>query len=104
MKELTTTTNLVKHVLETVPETRDSDNLLYLEVIKVISAEKGVNLLGLPMEQFFKQLTSHTIPSIETVGRCRRKLQEKYPELRANEIVIGYRSAREEMFEEYARG
>ncbi len=104
MKELTTTTRLVKHVLERVPETRDSDNLLYLEVIKVISNEKGVNLLGLPMEQFFKQLTSHTIPSIETVGRCRRKLQEKYPELKSNKVVEAYRSEREEMFKEYARG
>lgn len=104
MKELTTTTNLVKEILETVPDTRDSDNLLYLEVIKHISNDKGVNLLGLPMEQFFRKLTQNQVPSIETVGRCRRRLQAQYPELRADEIVIGYRSEREEMFREYARG
>lgn len=104
MKELTTTTNLVKKVLEAVPETRDSDNLLYLEVIKVISKTEGVDLLKIPMEQFFSYLLLHEVPSVETVGRCRRKLQEKYPELKSNKVVAAFRSEREEMFREYARG
>ena len=104
MRHLLTTTQLVKHALEQMPETRNSDNLLYLEIIRYISHKKGVDILKLPMEQFFKYLTANEIPSIETVGRCRRKLQADYPELRAEPEVADFRSAREEVFREYARG
>lgn len=98
--ELKTTTLLVKEILKTVPETRSNDKLLYYRL-----CEKKNNLaLSMPFGMVLLNLDEFRIPSIETVGRCRRKLQEQHPELRANSNVEAGRMLNEEAFREYARG
>lgn len=98
MSELRNTTKMVKYVLEKEPRTRNSDNLLWLEVIKLVN--QGV--LRMPMAIVLQSLKDYNLPSIETVGRCRRKLQAEFPELRASKAVEEFRSGREEAFREWA--
>ena len=99
MSELRNTTKMVKYVLEKEPRTRNSDNLLWLEVIKLIN--QGV--LRKPMAEVLQNLNEYGLPSIETVGRCRRKLQAEHPELRAKKSVQCCRAEREEEFMEWSK-
>ena len=99
MTELKNTTLLVKQVLETVPAARNSDNLLFIEVVKIIN----INLIFKPLAEVLTNLKEYDLPSIETVGRCRRKLQAQFPELRAAAAVQGIRGDREEEFREWAK-
>lgn len=99
MSELRNTTKMVKYVLEKEPRTRNSDNLLWLEVIKLVN--QGV--LRNPMAEVIQNLNVYSLPSIETVGRCRRKLQAEFPELRADKTVEDFRSELEDAFRELAK-
>jgi len=42
----------------------------------------NIDITTLSTRDFLKGLHSKQYPSFEGVGRCRRKLQEKHPELR----------------------
>lgn len=99
MTELKNTTLLVKQVLETVPAARNSDNLLFIEVVKIIN----INLIFKPLAEVLTNLKKYDLPSIETVGRCRRKLQAEFPELKAAAAVQGIRGDREADFREWAK-
>ena len=97
--ELNTTTMIVKNVLENVPSSRNSDNLLFIEVVKEIN----VSLIYKPLAEVLENLNDYNLPSIETVGRCRRKIQAEHPELRAKKSVQDCRAEREEEFRELAK-
>ena len=99
MSELRNTTKMVKYVLVKEPRTRNSDNLLWLEVIKLVN--QGV--LRKPMAEVLQNLNEYGLPSIETVGRCRRKIQAECTELRAKKAVQDCRAVREEEFRELAK-
>lgn len=103
MDELKTTTAIVKQVLEAVPVTRNCDGLLYLRVLSELSRKRDVDYLGMKVSYFFSNLEQLKVPSIETVGRFRRKVQEECPHLRAVSEVEKFRADREAMFREYAR-
>lgn len=79
----------VKKALEKRPETRDDDNLLYLDVIEQINPA----LTNVNFKLNFATAKSQKLPAYETITRCRRKLQEQYPELAETEEA---RKAREE--------
>lgn len=103
MNNLNTTTELVKGILIRCPDARNSDNTLYLQVLKIVGEQKGISLENMSVLSFFLKIKELGIPSIETVGRCRRKIVESHPELAGNDTVEGYRTANEEEFREYAR-
>ena len=98
MGKLRNTTMLVRQVLATVPEARNSDNVLYIEVVRLIDQ----NVLRTPFAVVMQNLKLFNLPSIETVGRCRRKLQARFPELRADKEVEEFRKGLEEFFREWA--
>ena len=104
MNELRNTTELVWEILVTVPETRNSDNLLYIEVLRHYSEKLGIDVAGYPFASVLKNLNEWGIPTIETVGRCRRKLQHDNPELAASGKVRCQRAERRAEFIDYARG
>ena len=85
-------------MLATVPAARNSDNILYIEVVRLIDQQ----VLRLPLAVVLQNLKDYNLPSIETVGRCRRKLQAQFPELRANKAVEEFRSELEKEFREWA--
>lgn len=103
MSNLKTTTELVKGILIRCPEARNSDNTLYLQVLKIVGEQKGISLENMSVLSFFIKIKDMGVPSIETVGRCRRKIVETHPELAGNDVVEGYRTVNEETFREYAR-
>lgn len=92
--------NTVKEILEAVPETRNSDMLLYYFVCIQINKK----VMNLPFWVVLTNLKHYGLPPIESVGRVRRKLQEIYPELRADVPVIVGRKETEEIVKDYARG
>lgn len=92
-------TELVKTIMEQQPETRSSDNLLYIEVLKRCTSQ---NVLNMPVWSFYQNLTEWQLPSIETVGRCRRKAQQENPHLKAKPEVEGFRYDKETEFIEFA--
>ena len=103
ISELKTTTALVQAILIEKPDTRNSDNLLYSEVLEYIGQAEGVNIGRMAICDVLRNMKHLQLPTIETVGRCRRKLQEKYPELRSSVEVAVIRSEREGVFKEYAK-
>ena len=103
MGELGKTTDLVRDILLEDTATRDSDGLLYCRILEHYGKRKGIDFTRVSVDSFFRAYKKYQIPSIETVGRCRRKLQEEYPELRGSEGVRAQRNTREKQFRNYAR-
>lgn len=105
MKRLCEITKLVKNILEEKPETRDNDNLLWLEAVRetVRTFNYGNAMNELTFAYVLKNVYTLKLPSFETVSRARRKLQEKYPELRGSKKVRRKRIERETVYKEYAR-
>ncbi len=99
MKKLRTTTKVVKQVLEAVPAARNDDKELYLHVLSKLNMDY---LLNYPFAMVLHKLEDLGVPSMETVGRCRRKIQAEFPELRANAEVQGFRSELEAEFRAWA--
>ena len=102
MYDLKNTTALVKSILETDVDSRNSDNHLYLKVLLAIGAEKGVNLSLITVVGYFSALAGTVFPPFESVRRARQKLQRRYPELAASKQVQEYRAENEVIYEEYA--
>ena len=94
---LYTTENIVKECLEQYPEARDDDYYLMLVVLNKIAP----NELSKRYYDILKQGSNRPI-SFKSVERARRKIQEKYPELKASEKVQEARLENENIFIEYA--
>ncbi len=96
---LKTWTELIKTILEQQPETRSSDNLLYIEVLKSCSNRQ---VLDMPVRMFYQKMKELQLPSIESIGRCRRKLQHENAKLRATPEVQDWRYDKEAEFMRFA--
>lgn len=103
MKKILITADLVKRLLEEKPETRSDDYLLWAETILATMRESECPLNNLNMIYVLKHIRELKIPDFGTVGRARRKLQEKYPELRGSERVRKGRAKREVAFKGFAK-
>ena len=77
MKRIRQTNDLVKDILENVPETRNSDDLLYVNVVRRVSPM----LCSQPFATVMLQRREFKIPPFESVRRTRQKLQASFPEL-----------------------
>lgn len=84
----------VKAILEEHPAAREDDRALYYWILKEEGYDVTVSIARFLMGTGY--------PNFETIGRVRRKLQEKYPELSENSIRA-MRSKAEKEFEAYAR-
>ena len=103
MRDLKTVSALVKQILEKNVEARNSDNILYLEVLRYYSAEKGIDLYRLSVPDFLMKLEQKGFPAFETVRRSRQKVQATYPELAATGAVGAFRARNEKVYREFAR-
>lgn len=99
MKEIKNTQKIVERVLRNYPDARNSDHILYARVC----AELGDDYKNISIVFAFMNRKALKLPNFETVGRCRRKLQNIYPELAGDAEVEYERSVKEEAFKEYAR-
>ena len=86
---------IVEHILNTVPETRDSDPLLIIEVLKFIDPSI--------IDQPFKICsTEGRFPSLETIRRTRQKIQADNPMLGPSKEVEGLRAFQEHKYLEFS--
>ena len=99
MDSLKKVEDVVYRVLEDYPEARNSDNILYSYVISKYNPEALKQTLG----EYLRYFKDFNIPRFESVSRCRRKLQEKNPELRGAEDVKKWRKENETRFFNYAK-
>ena len=96
---------LVKEILTDIPLTRSSDEYLYIHVINILCKRNGLgNIINERVPHFFIARRYYNLPSIETVGRIRRKVQEENKELRAARAVQGFREELEKEFKRFAGG
>ena len=102
-RELSTTTDLVRELLTNEPQTRNSDNYLYLRVLQTVGKQRGVDINNMPVLRFLLHSKQYGLPPFESVRRSRQKLQEHNPELASNSNVEAQREVNEEIFREYAR-
>ena len=93
-----TTETIVQNILEEDKRARDNDNYLYAEVMRVVNPA----VLDKPLRVVLNNFDQFEVPSIETVGRVRRKLQSEKPWLMASDKVRKLRADNEEVFRKYA--
>lgn len=98
-KDIKKLEKLVFDILQTTPETRNCDELLYVKVCIAINPD--VRMLRL--DEVLLNTKELGIPQLETVGRYRRKIQQYHPELSAKTYIAECRKKREEEFENYSR-
>lgn len=104
MRKLLKITELVKGVLEEYPETRNDDNLLWLEALRETAYKRDcVYVLDLGLSSLMHNIRALNLPTFESVSRARRKLQAKYPELRGTERAQRRRAEKEIIYKEYAK-
>lgn len=96
MARLNRIENIVLPIMMSKPRARDDDNYLFAEFVKV----KYPEIADMP---FCEVMTHYShIIKIKSVERVRRKLQEKYPDLRGRSYEK--RHGLEEEYINYARG
>ena len=91
--------NKVKEIMENIPETREDDFLLVLEVYRGY-----VDTRYTTIEYLLRNHKELGIPSMESITRCRRKLQEHNACLRSSEETQEKRLNQEYEVVDYVRG
>lgn len=99
-QELKTITDLVKKLLEEIPECRESDDLLYMNIVNKVAPDA----LMMPAYLFFIWRKENNIPAFESVRRARQKVQAEYPELAGNDEVKHSRVQLQTVYKAYAQG
>lgn len=95
MRTLWTLEQMISSVMKVNPETRDSDKELSLKIWNVYY---GIN----PWAPVCEVLRNDTIPSMESIGRVRRKVQEKDEALRGTRYKEKIRMSAQEDYLEYS--
>lgn len=99
MKQIKQTQEIVKAVLQDIPETRNSDDELYFHVCKRINPDALLK----PFYMVVLHRKEHSLPPFESVRRSRQKIQNEYPELASDRDVRKYRDGLETEVRHYAR-
>ena len=106
MNRLLTSQEIVENLLIHFPETRDNDCILYAKALEYFGRLYEIDFSRVSILSAYNNkmiIKGNVIPTIETLGRCRRKLQEEHPEYRASDKAKACRDELEEEFREYAR-
>ena len=103
MKRLKELSIRVKSILEANESTRNSDNVLYLHVLRSYGEERGLDIDKMSVPLLLLHCRDMGLPSLESTGRARRKIQALYPELRADDDVQAMKEEQEERYRNFAR-
>lgn len=87
---------IVEQALIEEPATREDNFLLYVAVLRKFIDPK------MSIEDVFKNHVLLGIPALETITRCRRKLQEEKPQLRS-EKATAIRTGEEQQYKDYSK-
>ena len=82
MKQLFSVIDEVEKFLTKYPVLRDNDEKLMANTWGIYIGEKDLN--DMSAEDLLSALSHGTLPSYESISRCRRKLQEECPNLRGD--------------------
>lgn len=93
-KEISGLTKDIYNVLVKDEYSRGSDRILYIKLLSERDCE------NMPISE---AMMSDSLPSFESVGRLRRKLQQAYPELLPKEEILNGRELNENYFRSLAR-
>lgn len=88
----------VEAILVNDERARNSDMVLY----GLYLTNKNISTVS--VVTFCINFSRYNVASFETISRCRRKLQETKPYLRATQIVQEMRDERQGSFFDFARG
>ena len=91
----------VKQILKNIPASRASDDLLYVTLIEKRLAGQGRSLERISAKDYLIHYRNYNLPTIESVGRCRRKLQEKDASLKPSSSVVLHRKEMEKSYHHY---
>lgn len=97
MDKLKTIEKAVLEVLEDIPETREDDFILLLEVSK----RTGAKITGRHFTDAMRHHKELKIPNWKSVERARRKIQAQRPDLISPEAAKKRRKA-EDTYKEYS--
>ena len=100
MRKLKELEPVVKEILKNKPATRGDDDLLYVYVLDKMQ----LNLSGYSVTSFLLNYRKMGVPTIETIGRCRRKIQEKDESLKPTPEIVLNRKKLEKSFYNYSLG
>lgn len=103
LKELMDVSKLVEITLINEPQTRNSDNLLYLRILAVFAEDKGINLKNISVANFLENSKKMGFPNFETVRRTRQKVQAENEHLKGDRKVRKERKKNEATFRDFAR-
>jgi hypothetical protein len=91
----------VEHAFRVLPQTRESNDVLWVELSQALCEELGIETL----EDFFAAIVSGDIPNSHSVAGSVCRVRKKYPELKPssrsmkrkleirNEYIESYRNA-----------
>lgn len=91
--------NATEFVLTNFPNTRNDDNALISKVIEITNP----TIKGLKFNFVLENSKALGLPSLKSIDRYRRKLQNLHPELRAVREVEEARAGLEEEYKAFAR-
>ena len=95
---------LQKHIIDKKTETRNSDMALYIALAQYLEDENGLNITEKPFRYVLDNLKELGLPTIESVGRARRKVQEQHPHLQSEKKVKKMREVQKEEYRKYTKG
>ena len=106
--ELKQLKNFVEYLLREYPTLRESDDVLYLEVLRRVhpywnNGRITTNIENMPIGEFFSERKNMKLPTYESVSRCRRKTQEEHPDLRPCEKVQEARRTKQDEFYKWSQ-
>jgi len=84
MKNIRKTLRIVEKALQEMPETRASDDLLYVAVCREINPFS----VGYSFADVLTNRKAWDIPPFESVRRSRQRLQAEHPEYRPSDDVV----------------
>lgn len=99
MDNLKTVEGKVKAILQKNEDARNDDMVLYLALCNLYLEDAG----NMPLAPILTNHKELGLPRFESVGRTRRKLQEKYPELIGSVRMQKIRAKGEKAYRRYAK-
>lgn len=97
MNNFKTIEEKVKYALTCNEKARDDDMTLYVCVCAICLP----SVINMPFANVMLHYRSLGLPNLESVGRIRRKLQAKHPELAASSEIRKRRAAQERYYRSY---
>ena len=91
----------VEFLLAEFPETRESDEILYM---KLLERDGRYDFSNITVLKFFRDREKAKVPSFKSVERARRKIQSDRPELMGSKQIQAARRKMEKNYREYYGG